>query len=135
MVADEVRKLAEKTMASTQDVSNAIRAIQESTDKSMGAVDNAVQRISEATSLANQSGTALEEIVATVEATSDQVQAIAAASEEQSAASEEINRSIIEVNDMSRLTAEAMAGANQAVADLANQANKLNSLIQEMKNA
>ena len=36
---------------------------------------------------------------------------------------------------MSRLTAEAMAGANQAVADLANQANKLNSLIQEMKNA
>lgn len=135
VVADEVRKLAEKTMASTQDVSNAIRAIQESTDKSMGAVDNAVQRISEATSLANQSGTALEEIVATVEATSDQVQAIAAASEEQSAASEEINRSIIEVNDMSRLTAEAMAGANQAVADLANQANKLNSLIQEMKNA
>ncbi|MBD5539485.1 MAG: HAMP domain-containing protein, partial [Desulfovibrio sp.] len=87
VVADEVRKLAEKTMTSTLDVSNAIRAIQESTDKSMGAVDNAVQRSSEATNLANQSGTALEEIVATVEATSDQVQAIAAASEEQSAAS------------------------------------------------
>ena len=135
VVADEVRKLAEKTMTSTLDVSNAIRAIQESTDKSMGAVDNAVQRISEATALANQSGTALEEIVATVEATSDQVQAIAAASEEQSAASEEINRSIIEVNDMSRLTAEAMAEATQAVSDLANQAHKLTDLIQEMKNA
>ena len=135
VVADEVRKLAEKTMTSTLDVSNAIRAIQESTDKSMGAVDNAVQRISEATALANQSGTALEEIVATVEATSDQVQAIAAASEEQSAASEEINRSIIQVNDVSRLTAEAMAEATQAVSDLANQAHKLTSLIQEMKNA
>ena len=135
VVADEVRKLAEKTMTSTLDVSNAIRAIQESTDKSMGAVDNAVQRISEATNLANQSGTALEEIVATVEATSDQVQAIAAASEEQSAASEEIIRSIIEVNDMSRLTAEAMAEATQAVSDLANQAHKLTDLIQEMKNA
>lgn len=135
VVADEVRKLAEKTMTSTLDVSNAIRAIQESTDKSMGAVDNAVQRISEATSLANQSGTALEEIVATVEATSDQVQAIAAASEEQSAASEEINRSIIEVNDMSRLTADAMAEATQAVSDLANQAHKLTELIQEMKKA
>lgn len=133
VVADEVRKLAEKTMTSTLDVSNAIRAIQESTDKSMGAVDNAVMRISEATELANQSGAALEEIVATVEATSDQVQAIAAASEEQSAASEEINRSIIEVNDMSRMTAEAMAEANQAVADLANQAHKLTDLIQEMK--
>lgn len=134
VVADEVRKLAEKTMTSTLDVSNAIRAIQESTDKSMSAVDNAVQRIGEATDLANQSGAALEEIVATVESTSDQVQAIAAASEEQSAASEEINRSITEVNDMSRLTAEAMAEANQAVADLANQAHKLTGLIQEMKN-
>ncbi len=135
VVADEVRKLAEKTMTSTLDVSNAIRAIQESTDKSMLAVDNAVQRISQATTLANQSGTALEEIVATVEATSDQVQAIAAASEEQSAASEEINRSIIEVNDMSRLTAEAMAEATQAVSDLAKQAHKLTDLIQQMKNA
>lgn len=135
VVADEVRKLAEKTMTSTLDVSNAIRAIQESTDKSMSAVDNAVLRISEATELANQSGAALEEIVATVESTSDQVQAIAAASEEQSAASEEINRSIIEVNDMSRMTAEAMAEATQAVSDLANQAHKLTGLIQEMKNA
>lgn len=135
VVADEVRKLAEKTMTSTLDVSNAIRAIQESTTKSMEAVDNAVLRIGEATELANQSGAALEEIVATVEATSDQVQAIAAASEEQSAASEEINRSITEVNDMSRLTAEAMGEANQAVSDLANQAQKLTSLIMEMKKA
>ena len=134
VVADEVRKLAEKTMTSTLDVSNAIRAIQESTTKSMEAVDNAVVRIGEATELANQSGAALEEIVSTVEATSDQVQAIAAASEEQSAASEEINRSITEVNDMSRLTAEAMGEANQAVSDLANQAQKLTSLIMEMKN-
>ncbi len=135
VVADEVRKLAEKTMTSTLDVSNAIHAIQESTDKSMTAVDNAVQRIGEATNLANQSGVALEEIVATVEATSDQMQAIAAASEEQSAASEQINRSIIEVNDMSRVTAEAMGEATQAISDLASQAQKLTHLISEMKNA
>lgn len=134
VVADEVRKLAEKTMASTLDVSNAIRAIQESTGKSMTAVDNAVQRINEATDLANQSGTALEEIVATVEATSDQVRAIAAASEQQSATSEQINRSIIEVNDMSKLTADAMTEATKAVMDLANQAQHLTDLIQQMKN-
>lgn len=135
VVADEVRKLAEKTMTSTLDVSNAIRAIQESTDKSMDAVDNAVRRIGEATELANQSGAALGEIVATVDTTSDQVQAIAAASEEQSAASEEINRSIIEVNDMSRLTADAMAEANNAVGDLTNEVHKLTDLIRQMKNA
>ena len=58
---------------------------------------------------ASRSGQALEEIVATVEATGDQVNAIATASEEQSAASEEINQTIVEVNDMSRQTAGAMA--------------------------
>ncbi|EQN48364.1 hypothetical protein HMPREF0326_05766 [Desulfovibrio sp. 3_1_syn3] len=135
VVADEVRKLAEKTMASTNDVGNAIKAIQESTAKSMEGVDNAVERIGEATELAGQSGAALEEIVATVEATADQVNAIATASEEQSAASEEINQSIVQVNDMSRQTAEAMAEAAKAVSDLAAQAQGLTNLIQELKEA
>ena len=135
VVADEVRKLAEKTMASTQDVGNAIKAIQESTAKSMTGVDNAVERIGEATELANQSGQALQEIVTTVEATGDQVNAIATASEEQSAASEEINQSIVQVNDMSRQTAEAMAEAAKAVSDLAAQAQGLTNLIQELKQA
>ena len=135
VVADEVRKLAEKTMASTNDVGNAIKAIQESTAKSMTGVDNAVERIGEATELASQSGQALQEIVATVEATGDQVNAIATASEEQSAASEEINQSIVQVNDMSRQTAGAMAEASKAVSDLAAQAQRLNELIIRMKEA
>jgi len=135
VVADEVRKLAEKTMASTTDVGNAIKAIQESTTKSMTSVDNAVTQIAQATEYANQSGQALQEIVATVEATGDQVNAIATASEEQSAASEEINQSIVQVNDMSRQTAEAMAEAAKAVSDLAAQAQGLTNLIQELKEA
>ena len=135
VVADEVRKLAEKTMASTNDVGNAIKAIQESTAKSMTGVDNAVERIGEANELASRSGQALEEIVATVEVTADQVNAIATASEEQSAASEEINQSIVQVNDMARQTAEAMAEAAKAVSDLAAQAQSLTNLIQELKEA
>ena len=135
VVADEVRKLAEKTMESTQDVSNAIRAIQDSTAKSTASVDNAVNQIAEATEFANQSGSALEEIVETAETTSDQVNAIAAASEEQSAASEEINHSIIQCNDMSSQIATAMGEASKAVAELADQAQTLSHLIHELKNA
>ena len=135
VVADEVRKLAEKTMASTNDVGNAIKAIQESTAKSMTGVDNAVERIGEATELASRSGAALEEIVATVEATGDQVNAIATASEEQSAASEEINQSIVQVNDIARQSAEAMGEAAKAVSDLAAQAQGLTNLIHELKEA
>ena len=133
VVADEVRKLAEKTMDSTKDVSHAIRSIQDSTAKSMGSMDNAVDQIAQATDFASQSGQALEEIVATVEATADQVNAIATASEEQSAASEEINQSIVHVNEISRQSAMAMAEATQAVSDLAGQAHTLKNLVAQMK--
>ena len=135
VVADEVRKLAEKTMASTTDVSSAIAAIQDSTEKSMISMDDAMEQVSQATELAGLSGQALQEIVATVDVTADQVQAIATASEEQSAASEEINQSIIQVNDMAGQTADAMHEAARAVSDLAIQAQELTSIIQNLKNA
>ena len=135
VVADEVRKLAEKTMASTTDVSSAIEAIQKSTEKSMGSVDHAVEQVSQATELAGLSGQALQEIVAIVDNTADQVHAIATASEEQSAASEEINQSIVHVDNMVRQTADAMSEAARAVSDLAIQAQGLTDLIQDLKSA
>ena len=133
VVADEVRKLAEKTLASTQDVGNAISAIQESTSKSVSDMDKAVEQVEQATEFANQSGTALKEIVATVEATAGQVNAIAVASGQQSAASEEINRSIDNVTNVAHQTAGAMGEAQKAVADLALQAGGLTELIVDMK--
>ena len=89
VVADEVRKLAEKTMAST---------------------DNALEQVNQATGYASQSGLALNEILETVLGMADQVNAIATTSEEQSAASDEINLSIENVNEMAKQTATAMLG-------------------------
>ena len=133
VVADEVRKLAEKTMTSTQDVGNAIKAIQESTAKSMDSVDNAVSQIEQATDLAGQSGQALEEIVSTVENTAGQVSAIAAASEQQSAASEEINRSIAEVNGVAADTAQSMREAHEEMARLVELTGTLEELMARLK--
>ena len=133
VVADEVRKLAEKTMASTHDVGNAIGAIQESTSKSMASMDNALEQVNQATGYASQSGQALNEILETVLGVADQVNAIATASEEQSAASDEINLSIVHVNEMAKQTADAMGEAAHAVTELARQAQELGILIQEMK--
>ena len=133
VVADEVRKLAEKTVASTNDVGNAIAAIQSSTAQSVKSMDSALKAVDTATTFAGQSGDALRQIVKNVETTADQVSAIATASEEQSAASEEINQSIVHVNAMSGQTAQAMAEANHAVTNLAQQAERLTQLITRMK--
>ena len=95
VVADEVRKLAEKTLNSTKDVSAAIAAIQNSSNVILKNMDESIVKVNSATDLANQSGTALKTIVHDAEISNDQIRAIATASEEQSAASEEINHSII----------------------------------------
>ena len=133
VVADEVRKLAEKTMASTNDVGNAIKAIQESTAQSVEAMDSALGAVEKATRYAQDSGAALHQIVESVGGAADQVSAIATASEQQSAASEEINQSIVQVNDMSGQTATAMDEAAKAVAELAAQARRLSDLVADMK--
>ncbi|MDP2847446.1 MAG: methyl-accepting chemotaxis protein [Humidesulfovibrio sp.] len=133
VVADEVRKLAEKTMTATKEVGDAIRGIQEGARKNLDNVEHSVVTIEQATSLANESGVALKEIVALVETSTDQVRSIAAASEEQSAASEEINRSIEDINRISGETASAMNQSAQAVGDLASQAQSLRALIEKMK--
>ena len=87
----------------------------------------------QATELADQSGQALTAIVSLVEAASDQVRSIAAASEEQSAASEAIEASIADVSRVSGETAQAMERSATAVADLAEQAQVLKGLIDELR--
>jgi len=133
VVADEVRKLAEKTMKATQEVGDAVREIQAGTKKNIDNVDYAVGKVASATSLANESGEALNEIVVLVDLTTDQVRSIATASEEQSAASEEINKSIEDVNRISSETSDAMRQSAQAIEELARQSQVLKNLIDQMK--
>ena len=120
-------------MASTTEVGNAIRSIQESTTKSVTSMDLAGEQVEQATGFANQSGDALQQIVQDAETTADEVSAIATAAEEQSAASDEINRTIIEVNDIVAQTAAAMNEASAAVNALTAQAHELGDLIESMK--
>ncbi len=133
VVADEVRKLAEKTMISTAEVGNAIKSIQASTEINVKQVDTAVSRIEEATLLAIASGEALSGIVTMAEESADGIRAIATASEEQSATSDEIAQSISQVNTISSETSTAMFEASKAVSALAIQSSELSRIIEELK--
>ena len=133
VVADEVRKLAEKTMTATKEVGAAISGIQQGTSRNIGNVERAVAVIGEATDKARESGEALGEIVGMVDSASDQVRAIATATEEQSATTEEISRSIEEINVISAETSTSMAEAGQAVADLDGEAAALRRLMEDME--
>lgn len=133
VVADEVRKLAEKTMASTSDVDNAIRAIQQSTETSMKQVDTTVESVAHATKLVESCGQALREIVDLAETTADQVQGIASASEQQSVTSKEITQSIMQVSAIAEDTTHAMHEATTAVTELTQQTQHLNNLVTNLR--
>ncbi|OLN25267.1 Methyl-accepting chemotaxis protein [Desulfovibrio sp. DV] len=133
VVADEVRKLAEKTMTATKEVGQAIRDIQQGTRKNIDNVELAAGKINDATALARDSGETLGAIVTLVDATTDQVRSIATAAEEQSATTEEINRSIVDINRLAEESAMALEQSTRSVAELAEQTQILRSLIDEMQ--
>ena len=133
VVADEVRKLAEKTMSATREVETAIAAIQEGTGKSSNTVDGAVGAIDEVGRMSEESGQSLERISTLAGDSSSRVSAIAAAATEQSAASEEINRNIAEVNTLSAHIAEAMDMAARQVNDMAGQVGVVTDILDNIR--
>jgi len=132
VVADEVRKLAEKTMAATKEVGEAVGSIQTQARENIAAVESAASGIEESTQAATASGRFMDEIVGIVERTASQVESIATASEEQSATSEEINRAVEEVNAIAGETADGMGAATEALSALAELAGELDDVIRRM---
>jgi methyl-accepting chemotaxis protein len=129
VVADEVRKLAEKTTTATKEVGDAVRLIQTETTRNLDNMDSTLVSIDESAGYVDQAGSVLLEIVDIVGDSAQQIAGIATASEEQSAAVEEISRSMDDVNVISADTAEAMTQAAQAVMDLSALAQKLDAVL------
>ncbi|MGE4299320.1 MAG: methyl-accepting chemotaxis protein [Desulfovibrionaceae bacterium] len=129
VVADEVRKLAEKTMGATQEVGKNILAIQDAARKNIKGMDAASVNVNKATDLANESGSALQQIVALVETNAQQIEGIAAAAEQQSATSEQIVRAVGEVSQVIAETNDGMRQSTQAILELAVLSSELKTLI------
>ena len=133
VVADEVRKLAEKTMSATREVEDRISTIQEAARRNMRNMDSVSASVDQANDLAGKSGSALTEIVGFADSTAEQIQGIAAASHQQSAAAEEVSRATDEVNRIATDSADDMASAASAVHELADMADELQHLISDLR--
>ena len=133
VVADEVRKLAEKTMNATKEVATVLSGIQDETRKNAGTVDATVTGMTAVTGLAKASRNALQAIVELSDSTRDQISSIATASAEQSATSEEINRSIEDVNLLAVQTVNSMAQSTEGIQALLEQTRALEHLIETLR--
>lgn len=135
VVADEVRKLAEKTMKATKEIGAMIKAMQDETAKAIESTSNEVKAVENGMKLASTAGEALRDIVVKVDVVTSMMQHISTATEEQSAATEQITG---DIENVASVIAETAAGAQQIARtseEISGLATNLKSMVEVFKTA
>lgn len=129
VVADEVRTLASRTQSSTAEIHRTIEKLHAGSRRGVEAVNQSQERAKEAVSRANQTGNALKTIVNAVHQINDMTTQIASATEEQSAVSGEINRNVVQIEQMTQQSVAGSQQMAQASEDISALAHELKGLV------
>jgi methyl-accepting chemotaxis protein len=109
VVADEVRTLASRTQQSTADIQGMLSKLQQGVQHAVLGMNESATMTNEAVNSANDAGHSLSGIGAAVQEITDMAIQIATAVEEQSSVTTEIDRNLVEINQLAMTTSE---GAN-----------------------
>ena len=113
VVASEVRVLAQKTQESTGDIQQMIANLQAGSDRAARSMQDTLGTVQTGASNVVRAGELLARIAEGVTGISDRNMQIASATEEQSLVAEDINRNVIQINDVA---IQVSAGAEQTAA-------------------
>ncbi|NKZ98974.1 methyl-accepting chemotaxis protein, partial [Rhodococcus hoagii] len=133
VVADEVRALAARTQASTGEIEAMITGVQSRADDAVKAMGNSRNLADSTQALAQATGESLERIARNIAQINDRNLLIATASEEQANVAREVDRNLINIQDLSTQTS---AGAHQTSAssqELSRLAISFNDMVSTFK--
>ena len=133
VVADEVRSLAQRTQASTEEIEELIVGLQNGTQRVSASMDNSRVLTDSSVELTRRAGASLSTITRTVSTIQGMNQQIAAAAEQQSSVAQEINRSVLNVRDVSEQTASASEETAASSIELARLGTHLQGLVGRFK--
>jgi methyl-accepting chemotaxis protein len=126
VVADEVRTLASRTQQSTQDIQTMLGQLQSGVQGAVAAMNSSDAVTQDAVKSANEAGNSLSHIGDGVKSISDMTIQIATAAEEQSSVTAEIDRNLVQLNEIAVETAKDATRTS-------DHCQKLNVLSLEMK--
>jgi methyl-accepting chemotaxis protein len=119
VVAAEVRNLAQRSANAAKEIKSLI--------------GDSVEKVDAGSKVANDAGRAIGELVTSVRQVTDIMKNITAASQEQSAGIEEINRAIMQVGDMTQKNAALVEDASKMSASLQDQALTLTHAVSDFR--
>jgi methyl-accepting chemotaxis protein-1 (serine sensor receptor) len=115
VVAGEVRSLAQRSSAAAKEIK--------------GLIDTSVERVQTGTSLVDEAGRTMNEIIGAVQRVTDIMGEIAAASEEQSSGIEQVARAVTQMDEVTQQNAALVEEAAAAAQSLEDQAGKLRQAV------
>jgi methyl-accepting chemotaxis protein len=133
VVADEVRKLADRTTQATDEVEQSINAIRQDTSRAVAQMEQGTKSVESGVEQTQAAGESLRQIKSYAVDLSSMVGTIAAAANEQSAASNDVSRTIQEIASVTHEVIESARLSSKAMEDLALRANGLQELAGRFK--
>jgi methyl-accepting chemotaxis protein len=115
VVASEVRTLAQRSAAAAKEIK--------------GLIDESVGKVAEGSSLVHQAGSTMGEIVASVQRVTDIMAEISAASQEQSAGIEQVNQTVVQMDETTQQNAALVEEATAAARAMEDQAAQLGEAV------
>ncbi len=129
VVADEVRKLADRTARATDEITESIHAIQNETRAAVDRMEASCARVQTGVEQAQSAGDNLDSIVQRAQTVAQMITAIAAAAEQQSAASTQVSQSVDSINAIMRQASAGASEAAQAATCLSGMSENLRAVV------